>query len=88
MLPTTLAGLISVFLIFMLLPLLSLMPIYRKYGVRMPNKVAAIWWLLTLIYYVILFNAGPAILNHYWPLQVSKETVCEVKTTYSRQGLF
>lgn len=84
---TTFVMLTTTFMIFLFLPILTLLPLGRKYGMKMPRKVAAIWWLIAITYYVTLFNVAPAILNHYWPLKIHKEMVCEVKTTYERKGL-
>ena len=41
----------------------------------------------TAIYYALVFNLAPKYLDKKYPLLSETKTVCEVKTTYWRQGI-
>lgn len=59
----------------------------RKYGDRAPGGMVLLWIISLIIYYTLLFNFGREWLDRTYPIQVHQEKVCEIKTTYSRQGL-
>lgn len=52
------------------------------------GKAVFLWVIFTVCYYVILFKGVGAFLDTFYPLEIHKENVCEIKTTYSRKGLF
>lgn len=84
------------FLFIVGVPGVMFMAVHREFGVKnqktglvtVSGKVMITTLTLLVVYLWLALHYGGKAVDHYFPLVKHTGTVCEVKTTYERKGIY